>query len=150
MDSDKNLLSRMRKYCVYQERCHQEIRTKLKTLKVNPAEIENIIARLIEENFINEERFAIAFAGGKFRTKNWGKEKIIYELKRRNISEYCIKKALNVISAEEYQLVLKKIIEKKIKSKIFSSHEESKLVYFLIKKGYGVEEAWCAVRNYFN
>jgi regulatory protein len=80
--------------CAYQERCQQEIRDKLYEWGLHSNEVENIIADLISTNFLNEERFAKAFAGGKFRIKKWGKVKIKIELKKRKISDYCIRKGL--------------------------------------------------------
>src|SRR5687767_2477337 len=87
-------LAKAQKYCAYQERCQQEVRSKLYGWGLWKEAVEGIIAELINENFINEERFAIAFAGGKFRIKKWGKTKIKLELKKRDISDYCIKQAL--------------------------------------------------------
>ena len=84
-------------YCSYQERCHKEVEKKLYDLKMIPAAKEIIILHLTEHNFLNEERYAKAFARGKFSIKNWGKIRIINELKYRNISQYNIKTALNEI-----------------------------------------------------
>jgi regulatory protein len=101
--------------CAYQERCQQEMRDKLYEWGLHSADVENIIANLITDNFLNEERFAKAFAGGKFRIKKWGKVKIRLELKKRKISDYCIKKGLAEIDDQEYSETLQKLIEKKLK-----------------------------------
>ena len=85
-------LQKLRHYCGYQERCHSEVKEKLYSLGVFKNEHDAIIATLIEEDYLNEERFAIAFAGGKFRVKQWGRVKIKYELKQKQVSEYSIKK----------------------------------------------------------
>src|SRR5690606_26754360 len=87
-------LQKLKHYCAYQERSHSEVVEKLYSLGVWKREHDAIIASLIEEGYLNEERFAIAFAGGKFRMKKWGRTKIKYELKQRQVSEYSIKKAL--------------------------------------------------------
>ena len=87
-------LQKLRHYCGYQERCHSEVKEKLWQLKVNRKEHDEIIASLIEDDYLNEERFAIQFAGGKYRVKQWGRVKIKYELKQRMVSGYSIKKAL--------------------------------------------------------
>ena len=102
-------------YCAYQERCQQEVRDKLYEYGLWPVAVENIIANLITENFINEERFAIAYAGGKFRIKKWGRHKIKAGLKVRKISEYCIKKAMKEISEEDYIKTLRKVLETRAK-----------------------------------
>lgn len=108
-------LIRAQQSCVYQERCHQEMRTKLYEWGLYPDAVENIIVNLITDNFLNEERFAKAFAGGKFRIKKWGRIKIKIELGKRNVSAYCIKKGILEIDDKEYIKTLKQIIEKKSK-----------------------------------
>lgn len=106
-------LQKLKHYCAYQERCHSEVKEKLYQLGVWKKEHDEIISTLIEENYLNEERFAIAFAGGKFRVKQWGRVKINYELKQKGVSEYCIKKGLKQIGEEDYLKVLKELAEKK-------------------------------------
>jgi regulatory protein len=102
-------LQKARHYCGYQERCHQEVKEKLYSYGLNRQEVEEAIATLIEEDYLNEERFAIQFAGGKFRMKGWGRTRIKNELKQRQVSEYCIKKAMKEISDEDYMATLEKM-----------------------------------------
>jgi regulatory protein len=101
--------------CAYQERCQQEMRDKLYEWGLYSNDVENIIANLITDNFLNEERFAKAYAGGKFRIKKWGRIKIKIELKKRKISDYCIKKGMQEIDEKDYIKTLKEIIAKKSK-----------------------------------
>ena len=98
--TQKQALIKAESYCAYQERCQQEVRDKLYSWGLHEVQVENVIADLIASNFINEERFAKAYAGGKFRIKKWGRVKISIELKRRKISTYCIKKGLAEIEEE--------------------------------------------------
>src|SRR5688500_741234 len=98
----KQALIKARNYCAYQERCQQEVRDKLYEWGLWPEAVENIIVELITDNFLNEERFATTFAGGKFRIKKWGRVKIKLELKKRKISEYCIKQAMKEIDEKDY------------------------------------------------
>jgi regulatory protein len=105
-------LQKARDYCVYQERCHQEVRDKLYGWGLYPDAVENCISALIAEGFLNEERFAKAYAGGKFRLKGWGKIKIRQALKHKKISEYCIRKGLQEITPEEYEHMLEKLISR--------------------------------------
>ena len=105
-------LQKLKHYCAWQERCHQDVTSKLYQLGVRKQQHDEIIANLIEENYLNEERFAISFARGHFRMKHWGRVKIKYELKMRKISDYCIKQALKEIDDTEYEDALKKLIEK--------------------------------------
>lgn len=109
-------LQKLKQYCAYQERCHQEVKEKLYALGVWKRDHDEIIATLIEENYLNEERFAIAYAGGKFRIKGWGRVKIKYELKQKRVSEYCIKKALNQIDETDYVATLTKLASEKYQS----------------------------------
>lgn len=100
-------------YCAYQERCHQEVRKKLQSMGMIPIAIDTIINRLIEDSYLNETRFAMAFARGKFRIKQWGKQRITRELKMRDISAYNIKAALQQFSDADYQKTLYALAEKR-------------------------------------
>ena len=93
-------LQKLKQYCAYQERSHQEVIQKLWDLGVRKSEHDEIVSGLIEEDYLNEERFAIHFAGGKFRMKDWGRKKIYYGLKEKGVSAYCITKALKSIGDE--------------------------------------------------
>ncbi len=106
--------ARIKNWCAYQERSQDETRTKLRSYGLHNEDTEELISKLISENFLNEERFALALAGGKFRIKHWGKNKIRQELRKHKISEYCVNKALKSIDADDYETVLKKVIEKKL------------------------------------
>ncbi len=109
-------LQKLKHYCAYQERSHSEVKEKLYSLGVWKKDHDEITATLIEENYLNEERFAIAFAGGRFRIKQWGRVKIKYELKQKQVSEYCIKKALKQIEEEDYIKTLNKLAKEKYAS----------------------------------
>jgi len=113
--SKEAALKKLQNFCAYQERCQTEVRTKLIELGIYGDTLEEIISELISDDFINEERFAATFAGGKFRIKQWGKIKIVQALKAKKISDYCIRKALEKeIIDEDYAETLKKLIQKKI------------------------------------
>lgn len=100
--STEEATRRLERYCAYQERCHKEVTQKLFEMRIKADERDEIIAYLIQNNFLNEGRFAQAFARGKFRTKKWGKSRIISELKFREISQYNIKLALKEIPDSDY------------------------------------------------
>ena len=126
-------------YCGYQERSHAEVKKKLYGFGLYKNEVEALMSRLIEENYLNEERFALAFAGGKFRIKQWGKTRIKFELKQRQVSDYSITKALAAIPAEAYEKTLKKLAAEKIyalKTEQNIYTKKSKLQNYLISKGY--------------
>lgn len=104
-------LQKARHYCGYQERSHAEVKEKLYSLGLHKRDVEESLSQLIEENYLNEERFAQQFAGGKFRMKHWGRVKIKYELRQRQVSEYCIKKAMKEIPESDYLNRLQKLAE---------------------------------------
>ncbi|NGM64047.1 regulatory protein RecX [Sphingobacterium sp. SGR-19] len=125
-------------YCAYQERAQQEVRNKLYEWGLHQEEVENIIVQLIEDNFLNEERFAKAYALGKFRMKGWGKIKIKQHLKAKNVSEPLIRTALLEINPDEYDQKIEQTIEKRLNKpmKEFSFTEKSKLAIYLQSKGF--------------
>jgi regulatory protein len=119
------IILKLQNYCAYQERCHQEVKNKLYELGCNTDTVNDVMVKLIETGFLNEERFAKAFAGGKFRTKKWGRLKIIRELKSRKISDYCIKSGLREIDEDIYIQTMQDLILKKAKPNL-SWQEEQK------------------------
>jgi regulatory protein len=135
----KQALPKLKQYCAYQERCHSEVKEKLAGYGVYGRDADEIISTLVEENYLNEERFAIHFAGGRFRMKQWGKVKIKVELKQKQVSDYCIKKALAAIDADDYLHTLHQLYDKKIatlrsEKNIFI--KKKKLQTYLLQKGY--------------
>ncbi|APY08624.1 recombinase RecX [Winogradskyella sp. J14-2] len=105
---------KLENYCAYQERCHKEVREKLKAMKMIPEAIDKIIVHLIDHNFLSEERFAKAFVRGKFRIKKWGKNRLLRELKLKDISKYAIDVALKEIDEEDYYKTLNELIKKRL------------------------------------
>lgn len=125
-------------YCVYQDRCHQEVEKKIREYQLISEAREKILLHLMQHNFLNEERFSKSFARGKFRIKNYGKLRIIRELKYRNISEYNIKTALNEIDEQEYIDIANQLIEKK-RASINEDNpikERKKITEYMLRKGY--------------
>lgn len=132
---------KLRHYCAYQERCHSEVKSKCIEIGLRGAEIDEAIAALISDNFLNEERFARAFAGGKFRTKQWGRKKILMELKQRQISAYCIKKGMEEIDGDDYDKTLNTLAAKKYASLRGEQYlkRKYKTMQYLLQKGYEPE-----------
>lgn len=122
-------LDKLQRYCSYQDRCHQEVRTKLLSLKIYGDWLEEVMSDLIQEGYLNDERFAKNYARGKFRIKGWGKVRITRELKFRKISDYCIRKAMIEIDEEGgYEETLVNHIEKYIDLR------EAKMIKPLLKQ----------------
>lgn len=129
-------------YCAYQERSHSEAKEKLYSFGIRKEQVELLLSRLIEEDYLNEERFAIQFAGGKFRMKQWGKKKIEQGLKEKQVSGYCIKKALAQIKDDDYEHTLEKLATQKweqLKGEKNIFIKMRKLQDYLLQKGYEYE-----------
>ena len=104
---------KIKHYCAWSERSHSDVRNKLFNYGLRAHELEPIISYLIEENYLNEERYAVQFAGGHFRLKKWGKVKIVQALRMKGVSDYCIKKGLREIEEEAYEALLNKLAVQK-------------------------------------
>ena len=130
---------KLEKYCAYQERCHQEVIFKLREMRMIPEAIDQITVHLIENNFLNEQRFALEFTRGKFHIKKWGKVRLRNELQRRAISKYIIDKALNQIDPDIYLETFDTLSEKKwlqLKSEKNGSRRKRKLLDYLQYRGW--------------
>ena len=134
----EEIKKKLEHFCAYQERCHNEVVQKLKTLTFSQTVIDTVIVYLIEQNFLNEERFACSFARGKHRIKHWGKIRIVNELKFRKISQYNINTALKEITPEEYTATFHSLAEKQwgaIKERSLLK-KKKKFCDFLLRKGF--------------
>lgn len=133
-------------YCAYQERCQQEVRNKLYSYELYRDEVDELLAWLITENYVNEERFAITFAGGKFRIKKWGKFKITQALTQKDISDYCIKKALQEIGQEDYLATIASLANKKMGEyslRVSNPFQlRDKTAKYIISKGFEPNLVW--------
>lgn len=142
-------LPKIQKYCAYQERSHKEVRNKLSEYKLWPTEVEEIISQLITDNFLNEERFAKAYAGGKFRIKKWGKLKISNELSRLGLTERCIARGLKEIDSSDYHKTLRTLLKRKA-AEINETNpfvKRNKVAKFAIGKGYEADVVWEFVKD---
>lgn len=129
---------KMERYCVYQERCHQEVEMKLREMKLIPQAVEKILLHLLENDFINETRFATTFARGKFSIKKWGKNRIVNELKMRKISAYNITQALKEIDDSNYIKTLDELALKRLKQITEKNKykKRKKLADYLLYRGW--------------
>lgn len=134
----KEALQKLEHFCAYQERCHEEVVSKLYSLKMTADEIDVIIVQLIEGNFLNESRFACSFARGKHRMKHWGKIRITNELKARHISSTNITLALKEISAEEYFETFENLAERCWNNLTESNvlKKRKKFCDYMLRRGY--------------
>ena len=139
--SQEEALINIQKYCAFQERCHKDVRYKLIEHGIFGDLLEEIISDLISNNFLDEERFARSYARGKFRMKQWGRNKIKQELKIRDVSPYSVKAAMTEIDADDYINVLAKLIAKKERTTTFKNQfdKKKKLCDYALSKGYEYE-----------
>jgi regulatory protein len=143
------VLKKIQYFCSYQERCIRDTEEKLKDWAVQKKLIPSIISQLQEEGFINEERFAKVYAGGKFRVNKWGRQKIEFELKLKGIPEGMIQKGIEEIDEEDYQRILRDLIRKKQKE-ITPENDlniREKIITFVQGKGYEMELILTALKE---
>lgn len=145
MKSPEEIVSKaIQHFCAYRERSQQEVRDKLYDMGLHQREVESTIADLISKGFLNEERFARAFAGGKFRINGWGKIKIRNALIQKKVSPKCIELGLDSIDKRDYSVSLKKILAQKIKAgkekNIFIL--KNKAARFALSRGFEPELVW--------
>src|ERR1700729_155179 len=137
--SPEKALQKLKHFCGYQERSHEEVRKKLYSCGLFKKEVEELMSRLIEEEYLNEERFALGFASGKLRIKGWGKQKIRYELRQKGTSEFCITKALKSLDDTDYLKVFNRQADKKwqaLRSEMNIFVRKNKWQQYLLQKGF--------------
>ena len=129
---------KMEHYCAYQERCHQEVVEKLKGMNMIPEAIDQIVGHLIQENYLNEERFAKSYARGKFNIKKWGRNRIVRELQLRQISAFNIKSALKEINDGDYLDTLEELAQKRLDQikETNIQKKKKKLADYLLYRGW--------------
>ena len=136
-------------YCAYQERCHKEVIAKLKTLGMIPSVIDKIISELIKANYLNETRFTQSFVRGKFRIKKWGKNRILQELKVRDISSFNIKLGMKEISDDNYQKTFYELFEKRRREvkQLTKTEQKKKIFSYMSYRGWESSKVYEALRD---
>ena len=140
---------KMEHYCAYQERCHKEVVKKLQELGMIPISVDTIVSKLVEDNYLNETRFAQSYARGKFRIKKWGKIRIRRELKARDLSDYNIKKGLEEIPDLDYNTTFWSLFEKR-KKEVYEnipSVQKKKIISYLVYRGWELEKIYEAMQE---
>ena len=136
--TNKQIEGKLQYYCSYQDRCHKEVIEKLKTFNIKSNESNEIISNLIKDNYLNESRFSENFVRGKFKIKNWGKVRIVRELKQRNISRYNINLGLKEIDSQEYENKFDEIFKNKLSSleNLNKTIKKKKIISYLLYRGW--------------
>jgi len=148
LSADAALL-RLQNYCAFRERSTEEVRKKILEFGLNPSEAWTVLEKLTKAGFLNEDRFARAFAGGKFRIKKWGKRKIEVEMKKKGLSEELIEKGLNELPEKDYSDTLDDLLKKKwaqiarkgTDTKDYETRQKNhqKLIRYALQKGYEMD-----------
>ena len=144
-----DIRQRIFRYCAYQERCHSEVKNKLYELGASRTDIDEIITELITGGFLNEERFARAYAGGKFRLKSWGRVKITHALEAKGLTANCIRSGMQEIAEPEYEETLQELIQKKLEQTAEENPyiKREKVANYVIQKGFEPELVWKLLRE---
>jgi regulatory protein len=147
--STEEALGKIQRYCAYQERSHSEVRQKLFQYGLRESEVDDLLTQLITSGYLNEERYAKAFAGGKFRMKKWGRMKIVHALEAQSLSKNCINSGLKEIDPDDYLKTLRQILKKKnselTEKNIYTLRD--KLSKFAIQKGYEPDLVWKVLKE---
>ncbi|MFV5700323.1 regulatory protein RecX [Flavobacterium sp. XS2P12] len=150
--SIKEAIHKIEHFCAYQERCHEEVIQKLRSMKMESEEIDTIMVHLISANFLNEERFACSFARGKHRIKHWGKIRIVNELKSKKITQTLINSALKEISPEEYTATFHALAERQWESIRETNllKKRKKFCDYMLRKGFESNLIYEKARSFEN
>ena len=132
-------LIKLENFCAYRERCSKEVRTRLSELGLKGAEADQILDVLREDGFYDEIRFALAYAGGKFRINNWGRVRIRQELRMRDIAPELVQQALDSIEEEDYLGTLQRLLEKRRQHYAGDPQVREKTAAALIRAGFEPE-----------
>ena len=145
-------IRKMESYCAYQDRCYKEVRQKLVEMKMIPDAIDHIICYLVDNKFLDEQRYAMSFVRGKFNYKQWGKQRIEKELKFREISNYNIKKALQQITEQEYLQVLDNLVKKSYRNTngLNTYQHKQKMINYLLYRGWEPHLVYDLVSDYMD
>lgn len=141
-------LMKLESFCAYRERCPKEVRARLAELGVRGETADQIFEVLREDGFFNEERFAVAFAGGKFRMNHWGRVRIRLELRMRDIAPDVLQLALDSIDEETYRVTLRELVEKKRTHYAADENAREKTIAALIRAGFEQDLVFQAVGNW--
>jgi len=150
--SKEQVLQKLRFYCRYQQRCQSEVKEKLFELGVNKKDHDELITELVKENCLNDERFAVAFASGRFKLKQWGRKKIQKGLREKRVSDEIAQKALEQINKKEYGAILNKLAKERYAALKHEQHlvRKKKTMDYLMQKGYELDLVKEAINNFSN
>ncbi len=141
------MLEKARNYCAYQERCLFDVKTKLDSWKVDESVTTKVIQELEKEGFLDEERYATVFATGKLRHNRWGKNKIIFALRKKQVPDLYIQMAVNSLDDDEYLSALKAVISSKQTTEALTYKDQAQLVKYAQQKGFQPALTWKVLKG---
>ena len=141
------VLDKMAKYCAYQERCTKDVTDKLKTFDISETDKKEILNYLIDNRFVNDERFARSFVRGKINQSGWGANKIRFNLKRKDIADELISNALSEYDGELYRQKLEQILKTKKVKAATPFEAKQKLAAYAIQKGFEPSLVWETIKQ---
>jgi regulatory protein len=146
-----DIVKKLQRYCVYQDRCHKDVTDKMKLMKIPYSLFDNVLVELIKDDFLNEERFAYSFIRGKFRIKQWGKIKLKNELLQRKITSALINNALSQINTEDYNKTFDELALKKFNylNQDTSINSKKKFINYLQYRGWENDLIFKKVNDFF-
>ena len=147
MEINDAILKKVLRYCAYQDRCTQEVRTKLATFDMPESEKGKILKLLIDEGYLDDERYASTFVRSKIHLKKWGVNKIRMALKMKGISDEIISNALSEIDPEIYREELMKVLKSKKINETDPYKRRAKLAQYAMQKGYESSLVWDALKS---
>lgn len=144
------VLDKMAKYCAYQERCVKDVRDKLKTFEIPEEEKAKILDYLLDNRFVNDERFVKSFVRGKINQNGWGMNKIRFHLMQKSIDKELIDEALEQTGEEVYRQRLIDILKAKSKTiKAETDFEKKrKLAAYAMQKGFEGNLVWEVLKEF--
>lgn len=132
----EDALEKARRFCAYRERCHQEVKDKLYEMGLHRSDVDQVLSRLIQEDFLNESRFVEAYVSGKFRINGWGRRKIMLGLKAHRVSPWCLKSAFDQLDQAEYEETLRSLLRRKLAALKGDSDKRIKAARFATSRGF--------------
>ena len=148
METNDAILKKVLRYCAYQDRCTQEVRTKLATFDMPNPEKDKIVKLLVDEGYLDDERYASTFVRSKIHLKKWGVNKIKMALKIKGISDEIISNALSEIDPEIYREELIKVLKAKKINELDPYKRKAKLAQYAMQKGYEPSLVWDVIRHF--
>lgn len=146
MDVPADILSKLERFCAFQERCESDVRKKLTSMPCSVAQRDEIIRRLREHDFLNDRRFVEVFVRSKVH-ECWGKLKIRQALFAKSVDVQLIDEFLNAIDEAEYAQMIADVVMKWKRMHSDEADDRQKLFRYMLTRGFSIGEVMAAMNN---